>query len=68
MADLKIFDKNGKALNISDVISRNTKFKEYGTKTDGAIFYINEVKLNGDHIKQIRNYLDAQEKKLKSRK
>ena len=59
---------NGKELNIVDVISHSTKFTEYGTKTDGAIFYIDEDKLNRDHIRQIRNYLNNREKKLKGRK
>lgn len=68
MEDLQIFDKDGKALHIADVISRFTKFKEYGTKIDGAIFYINEDKLNQDHINQIRNYLNSREKSLKARK
>lgn len=68
MEDLKIFDENGKALHITDVISRFTKFKKYGTKTDGAIFYIDEDKLNKDHINQIRNYLNSREKKLKGGK
>lgn len=68
MEDLKIFDENGKALHIADVISRFTKFKEYGTKTDGAIFYIDEDKLNQDHINQIRNYLKSREKSLRGRK
>lgn len=68
MEDLKIFDENGKALHITDVISRFTKFKNYGTKTDGSIFYIDEDKLNQDHINQIRNYLNSKEKSLKARK
>jgi len=68
MEDLQIFDKDGKALHIADVISRFTKFKEYGTKIDGAIFYINEDILNQDHINQIRNYLNSREKSLKARK
>lgn len=65
MEDLKIFDKNGNRIHISDIISRSTKFKEYGTKNDGSIFYINEDKLNQDHINQIRNYLNNREKALK---
>ena len=68
MEDLKIFDENGKALHIVDVISRFTKFKNYGTATDGSIFYIDEEKLNQDHINQIRNYLNSREKLLKARK
>jgi hypothetical protein len=68
MEDLQIFDKDGKTLHIADVISRFTKFKEYGTKIDGAIFYINEDKLNQDHINQIRSYLNSREKSLKARK
>jgi len=68
MEDLKIFDENGKVLHIADVISRFTKFKNYGTATDGSIFYIDEEKLNQDHINQIRNYLNSKEKLLKARK
>lgn len=68
MAEIKIFDESGKELCISDVISSSTKFKQYGTGVDGAIFYINEAKLNQDHIRQIRNYLDFMEKKLKRHK
>ena len=68
MEDLKIFDESGKALHIADVISRFTKFKNYGTATDGSIFYIDEEKLNQDHINQIRNYLNGKEKLLKARK
>lgn len=66
--DLKIFDESGKALHIADVIRRFTKFKKYGTKTDGAIFYIDEDKLTQDRINQIRNYLNSREKELKARK
>lgn len=65
MEDLKIFDESGKALHISDVISRFAKFKNYGTATDGSIFYIDEEKLNQEHIKQIRSYLNSKEKLLK---
>jgi hypothetical protein len=65
MENIQIFDKNGKVVDITDIISRFTKFKEYGTKTDGAIFYIDENKLNKEHIIQIRNYLNNIEKKLK---
>jgi cation transport regulator ChaC len=68
MKNLELFDKNGKALNIDDVISHFTKFKKYGTKTDGTIFYIDEDKLNQDHINQIRNYLNSREKSLKVHK
>lgn len=68
MEDLKIFDESGKALHITDVISHFTKFKNYGTATDGSIFYIDEEKLNQDHINQIRNYLNSKEKLLKARK
>ena len=67
MEDLKIFDENGKELHIADVISRFTKFKNYGTKADGSIFYIDEGKLNQGHINQIRNYLNSREKSLKVR-
>jgi len=63
-----IFDESGKALRISDIISHFTKFKNYGTPTDGVIFYIDENKLNQDHINQIRNYLNSREKSLKARK
>ncbi len=68
MEDLKIFEERGKSLHIADVISRFTKFKNYGTATDGSIFYIDEEKLNLDHINQIRNYLNSKEKLLKARK
>ena len=68
MKDLKIFDEKGKELHIIDVISHCTKFKNYSTKTDGSIFYIDEDKLNIDHINQIRNYLNSREKSLKAHK
>ena len=68
MEDLKIFDENGKELHITDLITRFTKFKNYGTQTDGSIFYIDEDKLNQDHINQIRNYLNNKEKLLKANK
>jgi hypothetical protein len=44
------------------------KFKQYGTKNDGVIFYIDEDRLNQAYINQIRNYLDSREKLLKARK
>lgn len=62
------YEAQNKALHIADVISRFTKFKNYGTKADGSIFYIDEDKLNQDHINQIRNYLNSREKLLKARK
>lgn len=65
MEDLKIFDENGNELHIADIISRCTKFKNYGTKNDGSIFYIDESKLSQDHINQIRNYLNNMEKLIR---
>ncbi len=42
------------------------EFKVYGTECDGILFCINESKLNSEYIKQIRRYLEAKEKALKS--
>lgn len=63
-----ILDAINEALHIADVSCHFTKFKNYGTATDGSIFYIDEEKLNQDHINQIRNYLNSKEKLLKARK
>jgi len=41
--------------------------KEFGNKLHGVIIQVNEDKLTIDYINQIRNYLNAREKKLRQK-
>ncbi len=50
------------------VQSSKGKVTTYGTIQDGIVITVNEDKLTLEYIKQIRNYLDVQEKRLKSTK